>query len=64
MEIHENLEGEPGHASAKVTATFTGVIVQILLLDTVFSLDSVITAIGMVDQIEIMITAVLWRSPL
>jgi predicted tellurium resistance membrane protein TerC len=41
-----------------VTATFTGVIVQILLLDTVFSLDSVITAIGMVDQIEIMITAV------
>jgi predicted tellurium resistance membrane protein TerC len=39
LEIHENLEGEPGHASAKVTATFTGVIVQILLLDAVFSLD-------------------------
>jgi predicted tellurium resistance membrane protein TerC len=58
LEIHENLEGEPGHASAKVTATFTSVIVQILLLDAVFSLDSVITAIGMVDQIQIMITAV------
>ena len=58
LEIHENLEGEPGHASAKVTATFTSVIVQILLLDAVFSLDSVITAIGMVDQIQLMITAV------
>jgi predicted tellurium resistance membrane protein TerC len=58
FEIHENLEAEPGHASAKVRATFTGVIVQILLLDAVFSLDSVITAIGMVDQIEIMIAAV------
>jgi predicted tellurium resistance membrane protein TerC len=59
FEIHENLEGEPGHASAKVTATFTGVIVQIFLLDAVFSLDSVITAIGMVEQIQIMIAAVI-----
>jgi predicted tellurium resistance membrane protein TerC len=59
FEIHENLEGEPGHASAKVTATFTGVIMQIFLLDAVFSLDSVITAIGMVEQIEIMIAAVI-----
>ena len=58
FEIHENLEGEHGHASAKVTPTFTGVIVQIFLLDAVFSLDSVITAIGMVEQIEIMIAAV------
>lgn len=58
FEIHENLEGEPGHASAKVSATFTGVMVQIFLLDAVFSLDSVITAIGMVEQIEIMIAAV------
>jgi predicted tellurium resistance membrane protein TerC len=59
FEIHENLEGEPGHASAQVTPTFLGVIVQIFLLDAVFSLDSVITAIGMVEQIEIMIAAVI-----
>src|SRR4029453_12374357 len=59
FEIHENLEGERGHASAKVTPTFVGVIVQIFLLDAVFSLDSVITAVGMVDQIEIMIAAVI-----
>jgi predicted tellurium resistance membrane protein TerC len=59
FEIHENLEGEPGHASAKVSATFTGVMVQIFLLDAVFSLDSVITAIGMVEQIQIMIAAVI-----
>ncbi|HLN86891.1 MAG TPA: TerC family protein, partial [Candidatus Limnocylindrales bacterium] len=59
FEIHENLEGEEGRASAKVAPTFTGVIVQILLLDAVFSLDSVITAIGMVDQVEIMIAAVI-----
>lgn len=58
FEIHEKLEGEEGHASAKVTATFTGVIVQILLLDAVFSLDSVITAVGMVDQLAVMIAAV------
>jgi predicted tellurium resistance membrane protein TerC len=58
FEIHENLEGEQGHASARVKATFTSVIIQILLLDVVFSLDSVITAVGMVRQIEIMIAAV------
>jgi predicted tellurium resistance membrane protein TerC len=58
FEIHENLEGEQGHASAKVKSTFTSVIIQILILDMVFSLDSVITAVGMVDQVEIMIAAV------
>ncbi len=58
FEIHENLEGPHGHASAKVKATFTNVIIQIMLLDIVFSLDSVITAVGMVDRIEIMIAAV------
>jgi len=57
-EIHENLEGEEGHSSAKARATFAGVIVQILLLDIVFSLDSVITAVGMVDEIIVMIVAV------
>jgi predicted tellurium resistance membrane protein TerC len=57
-EIHQKLEGEEGHSSSRVRPTFTSVIVQILLLDAVFSLDSVITAIGMVDQIGIMVSAV------
>ena len=58
FEIHERLEGEEGHASEKVAATLSGVIVQIMLLDIVFSLDSVITAVGMVDEIAIMVAAV------
>ena len=57
-EIHGSLEGEEGHAAAKVYASFASVIVQIMLLDIVFSLDSVITAVGMVDDIRIMIAAV------
>jgi predicted tellurium resistance membrane protein TerC len=57
-EIHDKLEGEEGHASAKVVASFAGVIVQILLLDIVFSLDSVITAVGMAEDVAIMIAAV------
>lgn len=57
-EIHGSLEGEEGHASKKVYASFTSVIIQITLLDIVFSLDSVITAIGMVDRVAIMIAAV------
>lgn len=57
-EIHERLEGEEGHASARVAPSFGGVIVQILLLDAVFSLDSVITAVGMVSEIWIMVAAV------
>jgi predicted tellurium resistance membrane protein TerC len=57
-EIHQKLEGEEGQAAAKVRAAFWSVIVQIMLLDIVFSLDSVITAVGMVDHIEIMIAAV------
>jgi predicted tellurium resistance membrane protein TerC len=58
-EIHEKLEGMQGHASAKVPATFASVVIQIMLLDIVFSLDSVITAVGMVDEIAIMIVAVI-----
>ena len=58
FEIHENLEGEEGHSSKKVAASFVSVIIQIILLDEVFSLDSVITAIGMVDQVGLMISAV------
>jgi len=57
-EIHQKLEGEEGHSSKRVAASFSSVIVQILLLDVVFSLDSVITAVGMVDEIAIMIAAV------
>lgn len=57
-EIHQKLEGEEGHASVRVKPSFTSVIIQVLLLDIVFSLDSVITAVGMVDEISIMISAV------
>lgn len=57
-EIHEKLEGEEGHSEARVGPSFAAVIAQILILDIVFSLDSVITAVGMVDQVAIMITAV------
>jgi|SRR5687767_1554935 predicted tellurium resistance membrane protein TerC len=59
LEIHERLEGEEGHGSTRVAATFASVIVQIMLLDIVFSLDSVITAVGMVDELWVMITAVI-----
>jgi predicted tellurium resistance membrane protein TerC len=58
-EIHEKLEGEEGHAEAKIVPSFTAVIVQILLLDIVFSLDSVITAVGMVRQVPVMVAAVM-----
>ena len=58
-EIHDKLEGVQGHASAKVHAAFWSVVTQIMLLDIVFSLDSVITAVGMVEHIEIMVAAVI-----
>jgi predicted tellurium resistance membrane protein TerC len=58
-EIHERLEGHEGEGNARQTTSFAAVIVQILLLDVVFSLDSVITAVGMVDEIGVMITAVI-----
>src|SRR5688572_20947350 len=58
-EIHDKLEGEEGHGSARVAASFASVIIQIMLLDIVFSLDSVITAVGMVDQLWVMIAAVM-----
>ena len=57
-EIHDKLEGEEGHASASVVASFGAVIVQILLLDIVFSLDSVITAVGMAEDVVVMVLAV------
>jgi predicted tellurium resistance membrane protein TerC len=57
-EIHQKLEGHEGEASARLSPSFTSVIVQILILDIVFSLDSVLTAIGMAQHIEIMVAAV------
>ena len=59
MEVHEKLEGDDGHATGgKTAASFVSVIIQILLLDLVFSLDSVITAVGMADNVGVMIAAV------
>ena len=52
------MEGEEGHASAKVRHTFAAVITQIAVVDLVFSLDSIITAVGMVNEIPIMVSAV------
>jgi predicted tellurium resistance membrane protein TerC len=57
-EIHNKLEGEEGHASAGARGTFLSVVTQIILLDIVFSFDSVITAVGMSNRLGIMITAV------
>ncbi|HEX7154500.1 MAG TPA: TerC family protein [Thermoanaerobaculia bacterium] len=58
-EIHDKLEGEEGEKAARVAPSLTSVIVQIALLDIVFSLDSVITAVGMAKDVGVMITAVI-----
>jgi predicted tellurium resistance membrane protein TerC len=58
FEIHHNLEGDEGHASTKKAVSFASVIAQIMVLDVIFSLDSVITAIGMADHLPVMIAAV------
>lgn len=58
-EIHDKLEGTEGHTSSKVKANLSSVVIQIMLLDIVFSLDSVITAVGMADHVAVMITAVI-----
>jgi len=57
-EIHQSLEGAEEHATGVVKATFTAVILQIMVVDLVFSLDSIITAVGMVDDLPVMIAAV------
>ena len=57
-EIHDKLEGEEGEGNARAAASFVGIIIQILLLDIVFSLDSVITAVGMADDLAVMVLAV------
>jgi predicted tellurium resistance membrane protein TerC len=59
MEIHQLLEGAEGERSAGVRARFAAVIGQIMLIDLVFSFDSIITAVGMVPWIEVMIAAVI-----
>lgn len=59
FEIHEKLEGEEGHASANIKPKLSAVLIQIMLLDVVFALDSVITAVGMASQLWVMITAVI-----
>lgn len=58
-EIHQLLEGEHGAVSSKIQATLGAVIVQIVLIDAVFSLDSIITAVGIVEHIEVMVAAVI-----
>jgi predicted tellurium resistance membrane protein TerC len=58
-EIHGSLEGEEGETAAAVKATFAAVIMQIMVIDLVFSLDSIITAVGMVDDVRVMIAAVI-----
>ncbi len=58
-EIHEKLEGKDGEKTQRLAPSFTSVIIQILLLDIVFSLDSVITAVGMAQHLSVMITAVI-----
>jgi predicted tellurium resistance membrane protein TerC len=57
-EVHQALEGEEEHGQSTVKATFAAVILQIMIIDLVFSLDSIITAVGMVDDVRIMIAAV------
>ena len=59
MEIHQLTEGEEGHASKGVKASFAAIIVQIIIIDMVFSLDSIITAVGLVDELAVMIAAVI-----
>jgi predicted tellurium resistance membrane protein TerC len=58
VEIHQSLEGAEGHAAAAVKASFAAVILQIMIFDVVFSLGSIITAVGMVDELAVMIAAV------
>ncbi|MDQ3224904.1 MAG: TerC family protein, partial [Gemmatimonadota bacterium] len=57
-EIHDRLEGEEGEAGSRVKPSLASVLVQIMLLDVVFSLDSVITAVGMAEDLGVMVTAV------
>ena len=57
QEIHASLEGEEGEASSRILASFTAVVVQIALINLVFSIDSIVTAVGMANEIWIMAVA-------
>jgi predicted tellurium resistance membrane protein TerC len=57
-EVHKKLEGGEGHDQARTAPSFLSVLIQIMLLDIIFSLDSVITAVGMVDHVGVMIAAI------
>jgi predicted tellurium resistance membrane protein TerC len=57
-EVHQLLEGEKGEGSIAIRAQFSTVILQIMIIDIVFSLDSIVTAVGMVDQVSVMVAAV------
>lgn len=59
LEIHESVEGTEDHAHAAARVTLTGVLIQIALIDLVFSLDSVITAVGMADELAVMVLAII-----
>lgn len=59
FEIHERLEGEQGEVTSRVAANFASVIVQIVLLDMIFSLDSVLTAVGMANELVVMVAAIM-----
>ncbi|MCC7326242.1 MAG: TerC family protein [Burkholderiales bacterium] len=59
MEIHHLMEGEEGSVSKAVVSTFGAVIVQIIIIDLVFSFDSIITAVGMVNELPVMVAAVI-----
>jgi predicted tellurium resistance membrane protein TerC len=58
-EIHQLLEGEKGEASTAIRATFSAIVLQITIIDLVFSLDSIITAVGMVNEVAVMVAAVI-----
>jgi predicted tellurium resistance membrane protein TerC len=58
-EIHDKLEGEEDAAGKRIAPSFASVLIQIMMLDVVFSLDSVITAVGMVKEVKVMVTAVI-----
>jgi predicted tellurium resistance membrane protein TerC len=58
-EIHESFEGAEGHTASAVKASFAAIIVQIMMIDIVFSLDSIITAVGMVEHVPVMVAAVI-----
>jgi predicted tellurium resistance membrane protein TerC len=58
-EIHQLLEGEKGEASTAIRATFPAIVLQITIIDLVFSMDSIITAVGMVDEVAVMVAAVI-----